>query len=494
MAELEQSIGFLNQVGLLSGLTSAERAKVAEALETVEFPQDHVIFREYEVGDAMYIVSSGECICTKEPTKQTKIKYPNKPCHEESGNIIVATLKKTGVFGERALLTDEARAATVRTIIPTVCLRIDKESFNLLLGPLQDIMEKKLEQYELKDEAEEEDEAEGNLMEDISFDMLKDVGLLGQGSFGTVRLVKHKETEHTYALKGVSKKSIVDNNQGKHIMSEKRVMMRFNHPFLVRLYNTYNQKDLLFFLLEPVLGGELFTLLRNKQLFAESESIFYAGCVVLAFEYMHMKGTVYRDLKPENLLIDSDGYIQVTDFGFAKRIGDGKTWTLCGTPDYLCPEIVNGSGHGKGADWWTVGVLIYEMLTGKTPFYAHDQMDMFENIVHAKVPYPSTMSTEAKDLLKGLLARKQTKRLGVIREKCNGEMMAGPRLIKKHPWWGHSNGFNWEDLYHKKIKAPYKPKIKNNMDLRNFDQEVEPEMIVGRYHPPKENSSWDADF
>jgi len=353
------------------------------------------------------------------------------------------------------------------------------------LGPLTDIMASKAETYEQKDDTEEENEAEGNQMEDISFKSLKHVGMLGQGSFGTVRLVQHNDTNKTYALKGVSKHSIVENNQQEHIMSEKRVMMRFNHPFLVRLYATYNKKDLLHFLLEPVLGGELFTLLRNKHMFAENESIFYAGCVVLAFEYMHMKGTVYRDLKPENLLVDADGYIQVTDFGFAKRIGDGQTWTLCGTPDYLCPEIVSGSGHGKGADWWTVGVLIYEMLTGRTPFYANDQMDMFENIVRAEVRFPSSMSSEAKSLIGGLLARKPTQRLGVTRGKSKG--------IKAHDWWKKSKVFDWDKLYHKQIVSPYKPKIKNNMDLRNFDQ-MEPEMPVARYHASKSNHNWDSDF
>ncbi len=238
---------------------------------------------------------------------------------------------------------------------------------------------------------------------------------MGKGSFGFVTLVKNiKDATVTYALKGVAKSQIVELGQQEHIMSEKNAMMRFNSEFLVKLYNTYKDRDALYFLLEPCLGGELFTLLRSRTSFNEKTTKFYAGCVTLAFEYMHQSDTVYRDLKPENLLIARDGYIKVTDFGFAKVVKD-RTWTLCGTPDYLAPEVVSGQGHGKAVDWWTLGVLIYEMLASYPPFYDEDPMKTYAKIMHGTVAYPKHFSADAKDLIGKLLHPKPTKRLGAIK-------------------------------------------------------------------------------
>lgn len=484
--EMSKYAEFLEQVELLGALTSLERAKIAEALETVEFHSNEIIFKEDDIGDAMYIISSGECVVTKLATEEVRAMHPNKTVNE-NGEVVLVNIKVRDCFGERALLTEELRAATVTTIVPTTCLKIDSESFKLLMGPLEDILAQKIDGYDQVNDHYDDDDTD-NQMEDIPFDSLKHVGMLGQGSFGLVRLVKYKATGETYALKGVSKEQIVFNGQQDHIMSEKRVMMRFNHPLLVRLYCTYNKKELLYFLFSPILGGELFTLLRQKHMFEEDSARFYAGCVVLAFEYMHAKGTIYRDLKPENLLVDADGYVLITDFGFAKRVGNDKTWTLCGTPDYLCPEIVNNSGHNKGADWWTLGVLIYEMLSGKTPFYAYDQMKMFNLIIEANFNWPSHFSSDAKLIIQGLCQRKPTKRLGVVRQIIEGKAVGGAHLIKLHPWW---NGMEWDKLYARQLQAPHTPKIGSNTDLRNFEQ-IEPEMPMGRYYD--DGSGWDKDF
>jgi len=238
----------------------------------------------------------------------------------------------------------------------------------------------------------------------------------------------------------------------------------------------------LYFLMEPCLGGELFTILRRRRLFPESTARFYAAHVVLAFEYMHSKQTVYRDLKPENLLLDNKGYLKLTDFGFAKQLKtQQQTWTLCGTPEYLSPEIVAGKGHGLGVDWWTLGILIYEMLASYTPFYHEDHMKMYQRITRGEVRYPSHFSAEAKDLVSQLLVVQPTKRLGVVK--------GGAQLVKDHPWF---RGFNWSALLKRKLKAPIIPKVKSKTDTSNFDEFVEAVNEVKEY--VDDGTGWDADF
>jgi cGMP-dependent protein kinase len=338
--KIDSHNGFLNRVELLSALTSMERLKIAEALIEVEVAAGAVICRQGDTGDAMYIVKSGSVNCSK----VTK---------DADGTDRTEELPDIGVgdyFGERALLSGEPRAATISAASDCVLLQLDATAFAILLGPLEQIMTERVAGYEHPISAAEEVQENP---QDYKWEDLQVLGTLGQGSFGHVQLVKHTPSNLNFALKGVSKQQIFDTHQQGHIMSEKRVMATLMHPFIIRLHTTFKDANQLYFLLEPVLGGELFSVLKKRKLFKENAARFYAGSVVLAFEYLHSKDTVYRDLKPENLLLDSSGYIKVADFGFAKKIVN-KTWTLCGTPEYLSPEIVSGEGHGKGVDWWTV--------------------------------------------------------------------------------------------------------------------------------------------
>jgi len=258
-------------------------------------------------------------------------------------------------------------------------------------------------------------------------------------------------------------------------------MQSLKHPFCIRLHNTYKDKNRLYFLLEPSLGGELFSVLRARTLFDEDTARFYAGSVVLAFEYMHSKNIIYRDLKPENLLLDDRGFLKVTDFGFAKELLTGRTWTLCGTPDYLAPEIVAGKGHGKGVDWWTLGVFIYEMLASYPPFYDEDPMKTYAKIMHGNIAFPSHFSKEAVNLVQKLLHHKPTKRLGVVK--------GGAKLIKKHAWF---KNFDFDKLYNREVKPPIVPKIKSTEDLTNFDQFNDEPPKIEAYED--DGSNWDAEF
>jgi serine/threonine protein kinase len=326
------------------------------------------------------------------------------------------------------------------------------------------------------------EEEQSVLRDDIDMKDLETLGTLGKGSFGHVTLVKWKKSPdgETFALKAVSKAQIVETGQQGHIMSEKKVMSTMKHPFLVCLHATFKDADRLYFLLDPILGGELFTILRKRRYFSEDTARFYAAHVVDAFQYMHDRDTVYRDLKPENLLLDSDGYMKVTDFGFAKKLR-GRTWTLCGTPDYLAPEIVGSRGHGKGVDYWTLGVLIYEMLASFPPFYDEDPMKTYAKIMHGKIKYPSHFSKEAVSLVKKLLNRKPTKRLGVVK--------GGAKNIKDHAWFKR---FRWDKLENGTMKAPIIIPIKDKYDLSNFEEYPEEENEWGDYED--DGSGWDATF
>merc|ERR1719195_576598 len=200
-----------------------------------------------------------------------------------------------------------------------------------------------------------------------------------------------------------------------------------NNPFLVNLRRTYKDKYKVYFLLDVCQGGELFTILRRRRYFNEPTSKFYAGCVVEGFGYMHSKNIIYRDLKPENLVLDSNGYLKITDFGFAKVVPN-KTFTLCGTPDYLAPEIVTGQGHGKPVDWWTLGILLYEMTASFPPFYDEQPINTYRKIIKGKVKFPRYFSEEVKEIVKGLLRVRPVKRLGIL--KGGTELLRRSKLLR----------------------------------------------------------------
>ncbi|TVY50625.1 cAMP-dependent protein kinase type 2 [Lachnellula cervina] len=289
------------------------------------------------------------------------------------------------------------------------------------------------------------------------FDILR---TLGTGSFGRVHLVQSKHNQRFYAVKVLKKAQVVKMKQVEHTNDERRMLQEVKHPFLITLWGTFQDSKNLYMVMDFVEGGELFSLLRKSQRFPNPVAKFYAAEVTLALEYLHSKQIIYRDLKPENLLLDRHGHLKITDFGFAKRVPD-ITWTLCGTPDYLAPEVVSSKGYNKSVDWWSLGILIFEMLCGFTPFWdGGSPMKIYENILKGRVKYPPYIHPDAQDLLQRLITADLTKRLG--------NLHGGSEDVKNHQWFAE---VTWERLSKKDIDAPYVPPVKAGVgDASQFDK------------------------
>ncbi|XP_071449510.1 cAMP-dependent protein kinase catalytic subunit 1-like isoform X2 [Hetaerina americana] len=298
-----------------------------------------------------------------------------------------------------------------------------------------------------KDEFEEE--WKKNPTNTAGLDEFERIKTLGTGSFGRVMLVQHKSTKEYHAMKILDKQKVVKLKQVEHTLNEKRILQAISFPFLVGLKFHFKDNSNLYMLLEFVPGGEMFSHLRKVGRFSEPHSRFYTAQIVLAFEYLHFLDIIYRDLKPENLLIDNQGYLKITDFGFAKKVKD-RTWTLCGTPEYLAPEIILSKGYNKAVDWWALGVLIFEMAAGYPPFFADQPIQIYEKIVSGKMRFPSHFSSELKDLLRNLLQVDLTKRYGNLRNGVND--------IKAHKWFQSTD---WISVFEKKIVLVLIPSLIN---------------------------------
>ena len=298
------------------------------------------------------------------------------------------------------------------------------------------------------------------------FELLK---VLGKGSFGKVLQVRKKDTNRIYAMKVLNKKDIVERQEIQHTLSERNVLIQAQNPFLVGLKFSFQTPEKLYLVLDYMNGGELFYHLQNETAFSEERAKFYTAELVLALRHLHKYNIVYRDLKPENILLDSNGHVALTDFGLCKEnvSFDDTTNTFCGTAEYLAPEVLTGQGYGKAVDWWSLGILFFEMTTGLPPFYSENTNLMYKKILHNKLLFPPGYSELGQSLVRGLLERDPRRRLG-----------GGPSdatEVQKHPFFA---GMDWEKLYKKQYKPPFKPKVESETDTSNFDPCFTEEMSV----------------
>ncbi|XP_059097013.1 cGMP-dependent protein kinase, isozyme 1-like isoform X2 [Tigriopus californicus] len=437
MQKLQDQLKFLRTVPLLSAMTDDQLLRLSNAFEMTTFPRGSYIIRQGTSGDTFYIISEGKVKVTK--------RQEGKRDEEE-----IRSLSRGDYFGEQALLKTEYRTANVVADSEEVdCLAFDRESFFQLVGALDELRDKEYADERPRPRGIKaiEDKKVSKEYASVTLNDLEVIATLGVGGFGRVELVHiAQDKTKTYALKCLKKKHIVETQQQEHVFSEKRIMMNCNHQFIAKLFRTFRDRKYVYFLMEACLGGELWTILRDRGWFDDSTTRFYLACVISAVDYLHSRGIIYRDLKPENLLLDAKGYVKMVDFGFSKRINEGsKTWTFCGTPEYVAPEIILNKGHDRSVDFWSLGVLMCELLTGTPPFTANDPMKIYNIILRGieQLEFPRHVTKTAIAIIKRFCRENPAERLGYQKD--------GMLDIKKHRWY---QGFDWDGLEARTLTPP----------------------------------------
>ncbi|KAH8867314.1 cGMP-dependent protein kinase 1 [Schistosoma japonicum] len=457
-------VKFLKSVPTFKDLNLEVLGKVSVVLGSEHYEPDEYVIREGERGNTFYIITGGKVKVTKNS---------GNGCNEQ----FIRYMTRGDWFGEKALTDEDVRTANIIAMPPrgVDCLMLDRDSYNVLIKDLVSFERSYPDEKPVTNQREKQ-------FSEIKLTDFTVVSTIGIGGFGRVQLVYlNKDKRQCYALKKLKKHYVVETKQQEHVLNEKNILMETNHEFIVKLYRTYKDQRYLYILMEACLGGELWTLLRNSTAFDDSTARFYSACVVEALNYLHRKGIVYRDLKPENLLLDSQGFCKMTDFGFAKRIGYGnKTWTFCGTPEYVAPEVILNKGHDFTVDFWALGILMFELLTGTPPFTSSDPMKTYNIILKGinAIEFPKTITRNAQCLIKKLCRDAPAQRLGARK--------SGITEVKNHAWF---EGFDWNGLIAKTIQVPITPNISSPIDLSNFDSYSEEDEL-----PPEDITGWDKDF
>ncbi|KAL7046923.1 hypothetical protein ACKWTF_002745 [Chironomus riparius] len=311
----------------------------------------------------------------------------------------------------------------------------------------------------------------------MSLDSFRLLSVLGRGHFGKVILSQYKNTGEYFAIKALKKGDIIARDEIESLLSEKRIFEVANtmrHPFLVNLFACFQTEQHVCFVMEYAAGGDLMMHIHTD-VFSEPRAVFYASCVVLGLQYLHENKIIYRDLKLDNLLLDTEGYVKIADFGLCKEgmgFGD-RTGTFCGTPEFLAPEVLTETAYTRAVDWWGLGVLIFEMLVGESPFPGDDEEEVFDSIVNDEVRYPRFLSLEAIAIMRRLLRKNPERRLGSSERDAED--------VKRQAFF---RGISWDELLLRKVKPPFVPTIRSMEDVSNFDEEFTSEKA--QLTPPKE--------
>jgi novel protein kinase C epsilon type len=321
--------------------------------------------------------------------------------------------------------------------------------------------------------------SKGSSMKLDDFNLLK---VLGKGSFGKVFLAESKASQKIVAIKVLKKDVIIESDDVECTTTEKNVLsITHNHPFLTELFGCFQNQDSLFLVMEYVSGGDLMFQIQKSRRFDENRSRFYSAEIVLALLYLHKKGIIYRDLKLDNVLLDLDGHVKIADFGMCKEgiLSGQMASTFCGTPDYIAPEILREQPYNTSVDWWSLGVLMYELVTGQQPFDVENEDDLFEAILNDTVKYPVWLSQSCKNILDGFMTRNIALRLG-----CDPNLQG--QDIKDHSFF---ESIDWAKMERRECRPPFRPKMKNATDACNFDTDFtgEPAIIT-----PTDQSALDS--
>ena len=557
----------LNHVELLhSTTTESQREKIASLMEKKHYKLGEQIIKQGEPGDEFFIIADGEVKFTRVQENMDAL----SEAESLNGKVEdIGTLFAHQFFGEGSLLDLKPRRATATASQEdTTCYVLSGSKFRELFGTNNKIILEMRKVLDTRKQADalsatlivEEKSNETNTATDAATDAGTDAGtdaatdaattkrnlmsktysshllnyfikpdelnaisVLGEGSYGKVTLVRHKTTGRTFAVKQITKKHVKKMKQEKHIETERKVIACINHPFVCNLVRTFKNKHSVYFLMEAVLGGELYAQLKICEKFSPKQGQMYVAQVCSVFEHLHLHDIIFRDLKPENLLIAQDGYLKMVDFGLAKIVPDGKTYTLCGTPAYAAPEVYASRGHDKGVDWWTLGILlrkknatnryclyciakcsrfsnfpIYsihihyspdELLAGYTPFYGKEPNQIHREITrfskhYPKVSFPKHFSRSASSLCLQLLHPSPSKRIGNLKN--------GSKDVKMSLFL---SDINWKKLSNKEYTPEFIPSINDSFDTQNFNNnEQQFERTIDDDDKSFQHEEWSSKF
>jgi len=409
----------ISEIFLFKNLPDEQVDKTVRSLVQRKYAANEVIVEQGEEAVDFYLIHGGTIQVLKDGAQ-------------------VRTLARWDYFGERALLTKERRSATCRAIEPCTCFALEARVFLEIVGSFSKELENRMRLQDL----------------DITMADLRMKAVVGRGSFGIVKLVHHKDhkddARKVYALKCVSKKQVVRQGQQKSISIEREINAQCYHPCIMQFIKTFQDSKTVYFLTEFLGGGDLFYAIREIGNLVKDQSQFYSGSIACALEYLHARSIMYRDLKPENVLLDFEGNAKLVDFGCCKKAL--RTNTLVGTPEYFAPETILGKGYTCAIDWWALGVMMHEFIVGPLPFgrETEDQLDLFREILEAPLQFPNYVTDEsAVGIISGLLERTPEMRIGASTR--------GAKEVKDH---GYFKGFDWDALVGHYTKPPWTPNLK----------------------------------
>ncbi|XP_035392214.1 LOW QUALITY PROTEIN: cGMP-dependent protein kinase 1 [Electrophorus electricus] len=462
LLRLTQCLDLLHRVPLLCGLPEDTLIKVSDTLEELHYSDGDVIHCG-SVGEALFIVSQGQVRVLEQ-----------RLAGEESA--CVSVLSRGDCFGERELKGEAIRLLSAVASGDVTCLVTDRESIQRFMGAEDNSRECE------SGEPKAKPEVGGAELCDVSSSDVQVLCNLGEGRFGHTQLVHLKEdASRMLALRIIRKRALVSPSQRERVLAEKQITMDAHCPFIVRLYSTFRDAKCLYMLTEACLGGDLWTLLRDRGPFEESVTCFYTACVLEALACLHDRGVVHRDLKPENVLLDQRGYAKLSGFACAKKLDSlHRAWSFCGSPGHQAPEVILQKGHSLPADLWGLGVFVYELLNGSPPFTGADLLKTCAAVLKGidAVEFPRSISRAAAELVKGLCREDPSKRLG-----C-GTLL---KDVRGHKFF---EGFDWEGLLMGSLTPPIVPNVHSLLDCSGACSSSESHTNLS----PVDDSDWDKDF
>ncbi|OMJ71175.1 hypothetical protein SteCoe_30697 [Stentor coeruleus] len=413
IASQNEVLSVLRRVQLLRSLPIQKLENLVCALKIYEYKDGQIIFKEGDIGDAFYIVKEGQVEIFK-------------------GDVSIRIITRHDFFGDRSIIQNENRTATVVSRGKAVCWSLSKKDFLSMID--EGIRKQLTKRIELQNDQ-------------CQISDLIAVKLLGRGMFGNVLLTYNIQTKVYYALKTVQRNKITAFDIYDNLLLERKILLQVDHPLIIKLVKTFKDEFRVYFLMEFVQGIDLFDALRELGLLNNESARFYIACLMLIFEHLHERSIIYRDLKPENIMIDPEGYPKLIDFGTSKILKQ-RTFTMVGTPHYMAPEIIKGTGYTLAADIWSIGIMLYEFVCGCVPFGENEEetFKIYSNILERNLKYPNYMSsTRCKPIIEKLL-------------DPNPVMRGTIESLKEHSWL---NGVSWDALLGKQLKPPYVPKADN---------------------------------